>query len=115
MTVRTTRAPQRPHVRVNDKGDFSVSFAKELDSGELLTGTPTAVEQTTSDLTISNVVVSTAELTIKGITTALGKAIQGHVIGFQTGIEYDILVSADTDATPDAGLKNRLITIITDP
>ncbi len=115
MTARTTRAPARPHVRVNDKGNFSVSFAKELDSGELLTGTPTAVEQTTVHLTISNVVVNTAALVISGVTTAIGMAIQGHVIGFQTGIEYDILVSADTDATPDAGLKNRLITIITDP
>lgn len=114
MTVKTTRAPQRPHVRVDDLGNFAVSFAKELDSGELLTGTPTAVEQTTSDLTISNVVVNTSAKVIRGVTTAIGKAVQGHVIGFKVGITYDILVSVDTDATPDAGKMNRLITIITD-
>ena len=38
----------------------------------------------------------------------------GGSIGFQAGVEYDILVSAVTDSTPDAQTKNRLITIITD-
>jgi len=113
MSIPSTRAPQRPRARAGDENNYRASFAKELEPGELLTGTPTVVEQTTSDLTISNVKVSTVSLTIKGITTAIGAAVQFHALGFKTGVSYDLLVTAVTDSTP-AQTKNRLVTVVTD-
>jgi len=113
MVVPSTAAPQRPRARVGDEKNFKVSFAKELDALELLAGTPTAVEQTTSDLTITSVARNTAISTIKGVTTPIDKAVQFHVTGFQAGVTYSILVTAVTDSTPVQTLK-RLVTIVTD-
>jgi len=114
MSTPSTKSPQRPRARVNDKKNQRVSFSKELESGEVLTGTPTAVEQTTSDLTITRVLVTTAALTIKGVSTPLGEAVTFHVTGFKAGITYEILVTVVTDASPDAQTLNRIITIVTD-
>jgi hypothetical protein len=113
MSVPSTNASQRPRARVGDEKNQRVSFAKELDDGELLTGTPLVVEQTTSDLTITNIAVSIAQLTIKGVATAIGEAVQFHSTGFQSGVTYNILVTVVTDATP-AQTINRLVTIVTD-
>ena len=91
---------QLPHISEGDVEVVAIDYTPYLDSGELLTGTPTATEQTTSDLTLLSVAVNTASLTILGNTAAIGAAVQFKVSGqlLATG-EYSILVTAATDAT----------------
>ena len=74
-------APQIQTIVVGETRNVAVSFAAKLDSNELLTGTPTVVEVTSSDLTITNAVVSTAELTILSETVAIGQAVTFTVSG----------------------------------
>ena len=94
-------APERPVAGVGETSNFSVSFVGALDSGELLTGTPTATEVTTSDLTIRNVAVSTAALVINDISVETGKAVQCKVIGqLKANAPYMIRITAVTDSTP---------------
>ncbi len=79
----------------------SVSFDGKLDSGELLTGVPTVVEQVTSDLTISNIIVNTAELRISNQIVAIGRAVQFKAIGqLVANSPYTLLVTAGTDSSP---------------
>lgn len=80
--------------------NVAVSFAGKLDSGELLTGTPTVTEVTTTDLTFASQAVNTAALTINGVSTAIGRAAQFKVTGGTAGTTYEITVSCGTDATP---------------
>ena len=92
-------ADQMPSFAVGDTRNGAVSFADQLDSGEVLTGTPTVEEQTTSVLTIANKAVSTAEKTINGETVAIGEAVQFTVSG-QTSGTYTLKITATTDSTP---------------
>ena len=91
---------QLPIISEGDVEMVSIDFTPWLDAGELLTGTPTVAEQTTSDLTIANVAVSTGALTILGDTVATGMAVQAKVSGqlLATG-SYSLLVTVSTDAT----------------
>ena len=86
----------------------AVSFSDELDSGELLTGTPTVAEVSTSDLTIDNAAVSTAELTINGEAVPIGEAVQFRVAGGVAGTSYDITISVGTDSTPAQTLFGKV-------
>lgn len=98
MTSNT--APQKPTVAPGEVRNFAVSFANVLDSGELLAGTPTVEEETTTDLTIASNVVSTAALTINGSSVAAGAAVQFKASGFVDGTSYRIKITVATDATP---------------
>ncbi len=94
-------APERPLAIVGETNTHSVSFVGLLDSGELLTGTPVVVEQTTTDLTITNKVVNTAALTINDISVAVGMAVQFKVVGhLVANTPYTVKITASTDATP---------------
>ena len=93
-------ALELPCKSVSENVNCAVSFVNLLDSGELLTGTPTIVEVTTSDLTLSNKVVNTAQLTINGETVAIGQAVQFHAQGGTAGTDYDIRITATTDSSP---------------
>lgn len=94
-------APQQPVMAVGEARNFAVSFADVLDAGELLTGTPTVTEETTTDLTIASKVVNTAELTIDGRTTAIGQAVQFRVSGqLLTHTPYTLKITVGTTASP---------------
>ena len=93
-------APQVPSVGKSATRMCSVSFEGKLDSGELLTGTPTVTEIGTSDLTLGNKAVSTGALTLNGATVATGQAVQFSATGFTAGRTYKIHLSCGTDATP---------------
>ena len=94
--------PQRHIVSVGDTEVVSVNFTDHLDSGESLTGTPTIVEVTTTDLTLANKAVSTAtyvESETKD-TIAVGAAVQFSVLGgTAANSPYSISVTVSTDAT----------------
>ena len=92
--------PQVQYTSVGSTRMVAVSFALQLDDGELLTGTPTVVEQTTSDLTLGNKAVSTAALTILGETVPIGEAVQFSVSGgTAANSPYLVRVTCGTDAT----------------
>lgn len=76
--------------------NVSVDFSGRLDAGELLTGTPTITENTTSDLTITNKVVSTDTLTIRGNKIGPGQAVQCRVAGGTAGRLYSLTISVGT-------------------
>ncbi len=94
-------APNIPTFAVGEIRNCSVSFDALLSSGEGLTGTVNAVEQTTNHLTISNSVVSTNALTIRGKSVAVAKAVQfsvrNHVV---SGSPYTIQITTSTNSTP---------------
>lgn len=101
MSIGANTAPQQPTFAVGETQVVDVSFANKLKDSETLAGTPTVAEQTTSDLTIGNKVVSVAALTIDGETVAIGEAVQFSVSGFVVANSpYTIKVTCGTNSTP---------------
>jgi len=101
------KAPQIHTKSVSAVRNIAYAFDDVLDSGELLTGTPTIAEVTTTDLTISSKSVSTAELIIDGITTPIGEAVQCSITGGVADTSYDVLITVSTDATPAQTLTGK--------
>jgi len=114
MSVAT--APQVQCKTESDVRNVAVSFAELLDTGELLTGTPTIVEVTTSDLTLGSKVVNTAALTILGESVAIGQAVQFSVSGGDASTKrYTIKITATTDSSPAQTLvRNVELDVIAD-
>jgi hypothetical protein len=77
----------------------AVSFDDLLEAAEELTGTPT-VTSSPSGLTIDNVKVSLAALTINGATVAEARAVQFRVSDGLAGTSYQITVSCGTTSSP---------------
>ena len=96
----TIYALDRPIKSVSEVCNVAVDFTDLLDSGELLTGTPTIVEVTTTALTLSDKAVSTAALIINGRTVIIGAALQFKVVGGAAGTEYEIRLTCATNSTP---------------
>ena len=96
----TIEALNIPEVGVNEDFNGAYSVVKRLDAGELLTGTPTVVELGSSDLTIGDKLVNTAELTIEKRVVAVGKAIQFSCTGHVAGRTYRLRCLCGTDSTP---------------
>ncbi len=114
MTAPNT-APQRPVFVAGEVQTPRLSFAGKLRSGELLTGTPTAIEVdeddvavSPSDLTISDVAINAASLVMDGETVLAGQAVTLKVVGFRAGSSYRIRVAATTDSTPARTLRGFL-------
>jgi hypothetical protein len=100
-------APERPQLAAGAVGLGSVSFVGALDSGELLTGTPTVTEVDTDDaavapatLTIENVAVNVAALTINNKSVAIGQAVQFKVSGQAAGNSYRLRIVVATTSSP---------------
>ena len=88
-----------PSISEGDTEKVSVSFKDHLDSGELLTGTPTVVEVTTTDLTLGSKQVNTTAYTDKwNASIAIGQAVQFSVTGGSSGTTYTIRITVSTDA-----------------
>ena len=78
-----------------------VDGTDDLDDGASFTGTPTVVEVTTSDLTLTNKAVNSATYTdIDGATVAIGKGLQFTASGGSAGTTYTIRVTCSTDSSP---------------
>jgi hypothetical protein len=88
-------------ISAGDTEVVSVNFANWLDSGELLTGTPTVAEVSTSDLTLADKSVNSSSYVDAhtGETVFAGQAAQFSVSGGTAGTEYQIKVTVTTDAT----------------
>lgn len=83
---------------VSETINFAVDCTKGLDDGETLSGTPTSSGQ--SEMTVSNLAVTTTEKIIKGKTVAIGKAITGKVTGGTAVGRYEIKLSCATSSSP---------------
>ena len=106
-------APQRRTKTVGETRNVAVSFAAVLDDGELLTGTPTVVEVTSTDLTLSNKAVSSDAMIVNGVQCAAGQVVTFTVAGGVAGEAYEIRVTVGTDAahaqTLQATVKLRVV------
>ena len=102
-------APEVPVFAVGETINVAVSFANILDVGELLTGVPTIVELTTSDLTFANERVNTATFIFDNHTGGVGKVIQFKMSGQLVDKTYVVKITCSTDSTP-AQIKVRGIT-----
>jgi hypothetical protein len=97
--------PQTWKVSEGDEKVGSVNYTDILD-GESLTGTPTVthVSPTPSDsvpaLTISNISINNATVSILGDTVLAGKALQFKFKGMKAGIKYILRLSVTTNGTP---------------
>lgn len=98
---------ETPVISVGDVELFALDYTDILDSTETLTG-PTATEVSTSDLTIANVAVNSAAITVKGVTVAIGKAVQLKVSGQKVSTSYKILVTVSTTSTPARTLARHV-------
>ncbi len=74
------KSQQIPDLAVGATRNATASFVKSLDSGETITGTPTVVEQTTSDLTLTNKAVNGSAITLEN----------GEVVGVSQGVQFTI-------------------------
>lgn len=77
-------SPDIISVSVGDTRNATVSFHRALDTGVTLS-TPLVVEQTTSDLTLTNKAINTATVAVEDnastITVAIGQAVQFTMAG----------------------------------
>lgn len=90
---------EMPVISVGDTELFAIDYTDLLDDTETLTG-PTATEVSTTDLTIANVAVNVAAVTINGVSVAIGKAVQFKISGQKIDTAYRVLVTVTTTSTP---------------
>ena len=114
-----TRAPQHQTKAVSESRNVAVDFGGKLDSGELLTGTPTISIASPSvspeDMTITSPIVNTSILTVNGVSVPVGEAVQFHVSGgIVANSPYTIHISCGTDATPAQTLVGNIFLFIED-
>ena len=90
---------QRHTLSVGATRVVRINCTPDIDSGVLLTGTPSITEQDTSDLTLTSKQVNTVGYSDNntGHTVAAGKGILFTVAGGSSGSTYTVLVSCDTD------------------
>lgn len=103
-----SQTPQRHKKTVSEVRNVAVDMKGKLDTGELLTGTPTVVEEVTTALTLSSKVVNTTQLVINGRTVAIGEAVQFRVSGGLANQTYSIRVTVTTTSTPAQTLVENL-------
>ena len=101
-------AQQLPSKTVSEVRNAAVSFDDVLDEGELLTGTPSV--DAVTDLTFSNIAVSTTILEINGKDVPVGRAMQFKVTGgLVANSPYTIPVQATSDSTPAQTLRGKCL------
>ena len=92
-------APELREMSASETRTFSVDMKGKLDDGELLTGTPTVTEVSTSDLELTNKQLSTVEMKINRRKVPAGEAIMftGRVVGATPAPSYEIDLLCSTD------------------
>lgn len=85
--------------RAGETRTFAVYFGSSLVGDELLNGTPTVVEVSSSDLTISNVGSNGEKQWIGRYESGVDKAVTFSVSGGTAGRVYVLRITAGTDAT----------------
>ena len=102
-------APDRHAVVVGETRTAHVAYTALLNSGESLTGTPTIVEDGSSDLTITNKAVTTAVQSIDGVDVPAGEAVGFSFSGQSASTEYTVKITVGTDASPAQTFVRRVV------
>lgn len=100
-------APQQYRQSVAETRNVAVSFVGELDSGELLTGTPTVVASPTGP-TISNIARNSAQITVDDEVAAIDQAVTFTVSGVTANVNYVLTVTCATSASQTIDVRCRL-------
>lgn len=93
-------APQRHRKCVSETRLVGIDMRGLLESGELLTGTPTVAEVTSTDLTLSSKQVNSGTIVVNGATCVAGQAVRFLVAGGVAGETYTIRVTVSSNGTP---------------
>ena len=83
-----------------DTSAVAMDFNPLLRSGEVLTGTPTVSEVTSTDLTIANVGLNSSTISVNGSDCAANTCVQCTVAGGSANTKYKIRITAGTDSSP---------------
>lgn len=98
MSVLT--CPEIRHKTANEVRNGIISMIGKLDTGELLTGTPT-VTASPSGLTFASVAVNSAQRTLEdGTIVEIGQGVQFRVSGGTAATTYTITAQCGTTSTP---------------
>jgi len=92
----TIQAKQVQRKSSGETMQVRVSFDELLVDSDVLTGTPTAVEVTTTDLTISTVETNDAAVTILGKTIPIANAVMFLCAGGTAGTTYTMKITVST-------------------
>jgi hypothetical protein len=92
----TIKAKQVQRKSSGETMQVRISFDELLVDSDVLTGTPTAVEVTTTDLTITTVQINAAAVTILGKTIAIANAVTFLCAGGTAGSTYTIQTTVST-------------------
>jgi len=90
-----------------------IAFTDELWTGEILTGTATAVELWGTALTIDDVAVTTADCWLDDRKIVAGQGVQFSVSGGVARQSYTIRVGGGTTGSPIQGLSKDIRLLIT--
>lgn len=87
--------------QIEEKGSdetltYMAGFLGGLKDGDLLTGTPTATEQGTSDLTITSVAKLASSVTRHGVAHAANQGVTLKIAGGTAGVTYKVKVTCAT-------------------
>lgn len=98
------KAPQIHTISTSEARNIAVSFVGKLDGTEILQGAPTVTEVDPASplaLDITSKAVSSAELTINGLTVPIAQAVQFNIdgSGATVGNTYLVDIVCDTDAS----------------
>jgi len=88
---------QRPVISVGETEQVKIDYTDYLDDTELLTGTPTIAEVTSTDLTLTGKSLNTASTRILERDVAAYKAVLFKVTGQKNNTEYKIRITVSTD------------------
>lgn len=95
-------ATERVVKHSNDDCVYTFHCTDLLAASEVITGTPTVTDTTehdTSSITISGIAANAAEVTVDGITTAIGKAVQCRISGGTDSADHILTCTFATDAS----------------
>ena len=92
----TIKAKQVQRKSSGETMQVRISFDELLVDSDVLTGTPTAVEVTTSDLTITTVQTNVGTVTILGKTIPIANAVTFLCAGGTAGTTYTIAITVST-------------------
>lgn len=104
-------APEVHQVTTLEVRNVSVDFSGKLDTGETLTGTPTAaVEESSSGIVINNVQKNASTVEINGSSVAANKAIQFRLDATGAAIDniFHVTISCLTSASQTVNGRIRI-------
>lgn len=102
------KAKQTHCMTMNEEKNLAISFSPLLGDGQVLTGTP-VITASPSSITITNKVVSIAEITLNQTPVPVGEAVQCHVASPTAVGTYTITILCDDDEDPAQTHEGEII------